>query len=332
MDVVNFESLDLDALVADVLSGQELARPAARAILACPDERLGDLLATTLKVRASAFGRRVKLCVLNNAQSGICSEDCHYCSQSRISRADIAVYRLRSVAALVEGARRATDSGARRYCMVCSMRGPAERDIEHLAEACERIRAEMPGLELCLSLGLMSRRQAETLKRAGTGWINHNLNTGPRFYPRICTTHSFEDRVATVANVRAAGLFTCSGGIIGMGETDEDVLDLAYLTRRLKIDSVPVNFLHPIPGTPLEGMRALTPQRCLSAVCLFRLLNPKSEVRAAGGRELNVGPRQGDLFCAVNSVFVNGYLTTPGWDYQRTRALIERAGFEVESG
>jgi len=324
-----FETLDLDQLVADVLAGAELPRDTARAILACPDDRLADLLAATLRVREAAFGRRVKICILRNAQSGICPEDCHYCSQSRLSKADIPVYKLQNVAKLVEGARAAAETGAQRYCMVCSMRGPAARDIEHLGEACERIRAELPGLELCLSLGLMDRAQADALKEAGAGWINHNLNTSRRFYPRICSTHTWDDRVATIEHVRAAGLSTCSGGIIGMGEEDDDLIDLAYATRRLAIDSVPLNFLHPIKGTPLEAARQLTPERCLKAACLFRLLNPKSEVRAAGGRELNLGARQPELFNAVNSIFVNGYLTTPGLGYAATRAMIERAGFEV---
>jgi biotin synthase len=327
---MRFEAIDLDRMVTDVLAGRELDRELARAILDCPEPRLDDLLSATLKVREAGFGRRVKICVLRNAQSGICPEDCHYCSQSKISKAEIPVYKLQSVAELVEGARMAVQSGARRYCMVCSMRGPTEADVERLGEACERIRAEFPRLELCLSLGLMTLAQAQRLKRAGAGWINHNLNTSRRFYPSICSTHTYDDRLETIANVKAAGLSTCSGGIIGMGETDEDILDLAYATRRLAIDSVPVNFLIPIKGTPLESTRTLTPEKCLQAACLFRLLNPRSEVRAAGGRELHLGARQGAVFNAVNSIFVNGYLTTPGWEYARTRELIERSGFELE--
>jgi biotin synthase len=327
---MEFKDLDLAIVVERVLAGGELERREARAILRCPDERLPDLLAATLKVRETAFGRRVKICVLRNAQSGICPEDCGYCSQSRRSRADIPVYKMQSVDELCDGARRAVESGAKRYCMVGSMRGPGERDIEHLAEACGRIAARYPALELCLSMGLLSLEQAARLKQAGAGWINHNLNTSRRFYPAICTTHTWDDRVRTIENVRAAGLSVCSGGIIGMGETDDDIIDLAHATRRLRADSVPVNFLHPIPGTPLENSSSLTPERCLKAACLFRLFNPYSEVRAAGGRELNLGARQGEIFNAVNSVFVNGYLTTAGWAYDRTRELIERAGFEVE--
>ncbi len=330
--MLRFEDLDLDRLTSDVLAGAEPSREEARAILNCPGERLADLLAATLKVREAAFGRRVKICMLRNAQSGICAEDCGYCSQSRVSRADIPVYKMQSVAQLAEGARVAVENGSRRYCMVCSMRGPTAADVDHLSQACERIRAEFPQLELCLSIGLLGAAQARQLKSAGAGWINHNLNTSRSFYPQICTTHTWDDRVRTIENVRAAGLSTCSGGIIGMGESDDDVIDLAFATRRLAIDSVPVNFLHPIKGTPLGDAPRLTPERCLKAACLFRLLNPNSEVRAAGGRELNLGARQGELFNAVNSIFVNGYLTTPGLAYKQTLELIERAGFEPEPG
>jgi biotin synthase len=212
VEAIRLEDLDLMGVVERVLAGEELERPEGHAILNCPDERLAELLAATLQVREAAFGRRVKVCILRNAQSGICPEDCGYCSQSRISRADIPVYKMQSVEELCEGARMAVVSGARRYCMVCSMRGPGAREIDHLAEACSRIRGDYPTVELCRSLGLMSEEQARRLKRAGAGWINHNLNTSRRFYPEICTTHTWDDRVRTLENVRAAGLSVCSGG------------------------------------------------------------------------------------------------------------------------
>src|SRR6266851_8697599 len=159
--MVKFEDLDLDRIVEEVLGGAELDRETAAAILNCPDQRLGDLLAATLKVREAGFARRVKLCMLRNARSGICPEDCHYCSQSKLSRADIPIYKLQTPQMLVEGARRAADIGARRYCMVTSGRGPDASDVEHLGEACDRIRAEFPDLEICLSLGLTASEQAE---------------------------------------------------------------------------------------------------------------------------------------------------------------------------
>src|ERR1700730_18409064 len=167
-----FEDLDLMGVVERVLTGEELERPEGHAILNCPDEQLAELLAVALRVREAAFGRRVKVCILRNVQSGICPEDCGDCSQSKISRADIPVYKLQSVEELCEGARMAVASGARRYCMVCSMRGPGARAIDHLAAACERIRAGSPTHELCPSLALMNEDQARRLKDAGAGWIN----------------------------------------------------------------------------------------------------------------------------------------------------------------
>ena len=191
------------------------------------------------------------------------------------------------------------------------------------------IRQQFP-LEICVCVGIMSEAQARKLKEAGVGWVNHNLNTSERFYPEICTTHTYQDRIDTVHNVRKAGLMTCSGGIIGMGETDEDILDLAYAARDLRLDSIPINFLHPIKGTPMEAYRFLTPMKCLKVLCLFRFLNPTSEIRAAGGREVNLGSVQAQVLYAANSIFVEGYLTTPGQQAGEAHRMIEEMGFEIE--
>ena len=163
----------------------------------------------------------------------------------------------------------------------------------------------------------MDHAQATELKQAGVGWVNHNLNTSRRFYPQICTTHTYDDRVETVKNVKRAGLSSCSGGIIGMGESDEDIVDLAYATRELGIDSIPVNFLYPIAGTPL-GERRADPIKGLKTLCLLRFLNPRSEIRMAAGREIYLGDWSGLALYPANSLF------------QAARSLIERAGFEVE--
>ncbi len=331
--MISFDQIDLEQIVEEVLAGREIDRQTAAAILACPDDRLDDLLGATRRVREAAFGRRVKICMLRNAQSGICPEDCGYCSQSRVSKADIPVYKMQPIAALVEGARIAADSGARRYCMVCSMRGPAQSDVEHLGEACDRIRGEFPELELCLSIGLLGREHADELKERGRRMDQpQSQHQPPLLSGDLHHAYLRRSRAHDRKRARRRTVGTCSGGIIGMGETDDDIIDLAFATRRLKIDSVPVNFLHRSRALRSSARNALTPEKCLKAACLFRLLNPKSEVRAAGGRELNLGERQGDLFNAVNSIFVNGYLTTAGWNHARTREMIERAGFEPESG
>jgi biotin synthase len=318
--------------IADsVLRGETVGRADARRVLQTADAEVPALLLAAFRVREHHHGRRVKLCLLRNARSGLCPEDCHYCSQSAISEADIPRYRLDSVEQLLSGARNAVASGAKRFCMVTSGRGPSAADIDRFADAARRIKREFADLELCVSLGLMDEPQARELKAAGVGWVNHNLNTSERFHPEICTTHDYADRVRTVTNVRRAGLSTCCGGILGMGESDEDVIDLAFALRDLGVDSLPVNFLHPIEGTPLEQRRELTPARCLKALALFRFTSPAAEIRVAGGRELNLGWFQPLALFAANSIFVDGYLTTPGQAHDEARRMVEANGFEVEA-
>ena len=320
---------DISALAGTSLAGEALSRADAFGVLQAPDTELRELLDAAFSVRSRTFGRKVKVCVLQNAQSGLCPEDCHYCSQSKISTAPIQKYRLLPQDQLLAGARKAVAAGARRYCMVASGRGPQAREIAHMSRAARAIKAEFPQLELCVSLGLMDHSQAAELKQAGVGWVNHNLNTSRRFYPQICTTHTYDDRVETVKNVKRAGLSSCSGGIIGMGESDEDIVDLAYATRELGIDSIPVNFLYPIAGTPF-GKRRADPVKGLKTLCLLRFLNPRSEIRMAAGREIYLGDWSGLALYPANSLFVEGYLTTPGQQAEAARSLIERAGFEVE--
>jgi biotin synthase len=320
-----------DTMADAVLSGQPIDRAEALAVLRCPDAELPELLRATYRVRERHHGRRVKLCLLRNARSGLCPEDCHYCSQSAISDAAIPRYRLDSVGELLAGARRAVGAGARRYCMVTSGRGPSQSDIDRFTAAARAIKAEYPALELCVSLGLMDGEQARVLKAAGIGWVNHNLNTSERFHAEICTTHGYADRVRTVMNVRRAGLSTCCGGIIGMGENDDDLIDLAFALRDLEVDSLPVNFLHPIDGTPLANSHELDPGRCLKALCLFRLAHPTAEIRVAGGRELNLGWFQSLALFVANSIFVEGYLTTRGQAATEAHEMVGAMGFEVET-
>lgn len=317
-------------LAARALAGEALTRDEARAVLAVPDERLSDLLSAAFSVRERRWGRRVKVCVLQNARSGLCPEDCGYCSQSKISTADIDTYRLMPHEELVQKADDAVARGARRYCMVTSGRGPSERDIDQLCAATRDIKQNYPDLEICVSVGLMDDAAAQRLAGAGVGWVNHNLNTSERFYPKICTTHTYADRVATVQAAQRAGLNTCCGGIIGMGEDDEDVVDLGFALRELRVSSLPVNFLIPIGGTPLEERPVTHAPRALKALCLMRFLNPEADIRAAGGRERTLGEWQPLALYPANSIFVNGYLTTPGQAAAEAQAMVSSIGFELE--
>lgn len=319
-----------DELADLVLAGGAIDRAAARRILDAPDDEVPALLRATARVRERHCGKRVKLCQLRNARSGLCPEDCHYCSQSAVSEADIPRYRLDSVDELLAGSRKAQAAGARRFCMVTSGRGPSVNDIDRFCAAARRIKAEQPEIELCVSAGLMDEEQARALKGAGIDFVNHNLNTSERHHAAICTTHTYEDRIRTVQAVQRAGLSTCCGGILGMGESREDTVDLAFALRELQVDSLPVNFLIPIDGTPFEGRRELTPTDCLRALCLFRLTNPAAEIRMAGGGEGNLGWFRPLALHVANSIFVDGYLTTPGQAFQAAQAMVSEMGFEVE--
>jgi biotin synthase len=320
---------DFQALAEKALQDEVLTRPECFAVLSTSDEQLLDLLDAAFKVRARYFGRKVRLQMLLNAKSGACEEDCHYCSQSAVSTAAIERYGLLDREEMLEGARRAVAARAQRYCIVISGRGPRDREITEIAGAVQAIKQET-SLQVCCSLGLLDEDQARRLKAAGVDRINHNLNTSESFHPAICTTHSFKDRLTTIQQARAAGLEICSGGIIGMGESDADVIDLALALRDVNPHSIPVNTLHPVPGTPLEHCQSLTPQRCLKVLCLFRFLHPRREIRIAGGREYNFRTLQPLALYPADSLFVGGYLTTPGQPADEVWKMISDLGFEIE--
>ena len=322
-------SQDYRGMADKALAGDPLTRDEARAVLAAPDEDLLGLLDAAFIVRRRFFGRKVRLQMLQNAKSGACQEDCGYCSQSKISTAAIDQYGLLSKAEMVEGGQRAAASKAIRYCIVISGRQPLDRELTAISEAVREIKATLP-VQVCCSLGLLSEADARRLKEAGVDRINHNLNSSQRFHPEIVTTHTYEDRLMTIRNARAAGLEICSGGIAGMGEADEDLIDLALALRDVAPHSIPMNFLHPVEGTPMESRRELTPQRCLKILCLFRFLHPRTELRVAGGREFNLRSLQALALYPADSLFVGGYLTTPGMPAHEAWKMIDDLGFELD--
>ncbi len=328
---MNYAKMDYDSLAEKSLQGEILTREEMASVLHAPEERLPELLQAAFRVRHHYFGKRVQIHVLMNAKSGLCPEDCHYCSQSSVSTASIDKYPLVNRERLVEGAVRAKAAGAVRFCMVNSGRGPTDKEIEELAEVVREIKNHVP-INICCSVGLLTEAKAKVLKEAGVERVNHNLNTSRRHYSEICETHTYEDRLETVEQVKAVGLSPCCGGILGMGETEDDVMDLALALRDLDVESIPVNFLHSIPGTPLEGAHHLTPQYCLKALCLFRFINPEKEIRVAGGREVNLRSLQPLSLYPANSIFVDGYLTTPGQKASDAHRMIEDLGFELDEG
>ncbi len=317
-------------LVERALRLEPPSRSEALAVLRLPDAETPALVAEVSRVRRRFFQDRVKLNFLLNIKSGLCPEDCQYCSQSRDSTAPIQRYRMLGPERAVEAAGLAVATGAKRFCMVASGRGPTPSELRAFTDAVRAVRAAHPDLEICACLGLLRDGQAEELAAAGVDAYNHNLNTSEGHYGEICATHTFADRVDTVRRAAAAGLSPCSGALCGMGEDDEDVVEVGFALRELRPDSVPVNFLIPIDGTPLAGRDELTPWRCLRILALYRLLFPDVEVRIAGGREVHLRSLQPLGLLLANAIFAGDYLTTRGQAASADLAMIADLGLRVE--
>jgi biotin synthase len=320
----------LDSVAGKALNRELPGRDEALAVLASGDDELLDVVAAAFWVRRKFFGRRVKLNYLVNVKSGLCPEDCGYCSQRLGSSADVLKYTWLRPDEVVASAEAGVAGGAKRVCLVASGRGPTDRDIDRVCDTIASFRDRHPDVEVCACLGLLSDGQAERLRAAGTTAYNHNLNTAEAHYGDICSTHEFADRVDTVRSAQEAGLSPCSGLIAGMGETDEDLVDVVFALRELDPDSVPVNFLIPFEGTPLAGEWNLTPQRCLRILAMVRFVHPDAEVRLAGGREIHLRTLQPLALHIVNSIFLGDYLTSEGQPGGADLEMIADAGFTVE--
>ncbi|WP_033221032.1 biotin synthase BioB [Kitasatospora phosalacinea] len=320
----------LDILTDKGLRREPPTREEALAVLATTDDQLLEVVAAAGRVRRQWFGRRVKLNYLVNLKSGLCPEDCSYCSQRLGSKAEILKYTWLKPDQAAEAAAAGVAGGAKRVCLVASGRGPTDRDIDRVADTIAAIKGADEHVEVCACLGLLSDNQAERLKAAGADAYNHNLNTSEATYGDITTTHTYADRVDTVAKAHGAGLSACSGLIAGMGESDEDLVDVVFALRELDPDSVPVNFLIPFEGTPLAEEWNLTPQRCLRILAMVRFVCPDIEVRIAGGREVHLRSMQPLGLHIANSIFLGDYLTSEGQAGQADLDMIKDAGFEVE--
>ncbi|WP_329571024.1 biotin synthase BioB [Kitasatospora sp. NBC_01266] len=320
----------LDTLTAKGLNRELPTREEALAVLATTDDDLLDVVAAAGRVRRQWFGRRVKLNYLVNLKSGLCPEDCSYCSQRLGADTGILKYTWLKPDQATEAATAGVKGGAKRVCLVASGRGPTDRDIDRVTSTVAAIKEQEPAVEICACLGLLSDNQAERLRAAGVDAYNHNLNTSENTYGDITTTHTYADRVDTVQKAHGAGLSACSGLIAGMGESDEDLVDVVFALRELGSDSVPVNFLIPFEGTPLAKEWNLTPQRCLRILAMVRFVNPDVEVRIAGGREVHLRSLQPLGLHIANSIFLGDYLTSEGQAGQADLDMIKDAGFEVE--
>jgi biotin synthase len=312
------------------LANQEFTREECGDILSNPEVDILQLASAAGAVRMQHFGRKVKIHQINNVQNGLCPEDCGYCGQSKDSDLPVNKYGLKPADEIIEDAKRAKEKGIYRYCMVSSGTGPNDKRVDEFAGIIKRINDEV-GIRTCLSAGFVNYDQAVKLKEAGLDRLNHNLNTSEANTPKIVTTHTYEDRMETLRNSRKAGLENCSGMIAGLGETDDDVIDIALEVRKQNIPSIPVNFLVPIEGNRLFDFDQLTPDRCLRILCLMRFLNPSAELRMGGGREGHLRGLQSLALYPANSVFVEGYLVTRGDKRNKVFRMVADAGFEIEN-
>lgn len=325
-----FTHAQLQNLSQSILEGKKLSKEEALALLS-PEVDLLPLVDAAYTLRKHYFDKKVRIHILNNAKNGNCPEDCSYCAQGQKADKDmIEDYPMKSDEEIMAEAKRAADAGAFRYCMVFAGRGPSDKRVDRLANLVKEIKNKYP-LEVCVSPGLLKAGQAKTLKEAGLDRLNHNLNTTEENYKEICSTHTYEDRMNTLAEAQSSNLSVCSGLILGMGEGPEGAVEILHNLQKLDVASIPVNFLVPVPGVKMQVKEKLTPEYCLRILCVARLLNPKAEVRAAGGREMHLRGYQSLALYAANSIFMDGYLNVMGTKQIETLKLITDAGFEIDA-
>ncbi len=320
-------------ITPDTSADPQLSREDALAILNTPDESLEELVSFAETFRRKYKGNHVSIHILTNARSGNCSQDCAYCAQSCRSKADIDKYKWVADEKLYEDNDFVKEHHLSRHCIGLSGMKFTDAEIEVLAEKIRKMKAD--GTHLCCSIGFLTEHQAKVLKDAGLDRINHNLNSSRNYYPNICSTHTFDQRVANIRMLQGLGYEICSGGIIGMGESREDVVDMLMELREIQPEALPINFLLPISGTPLEhaDMSVLSTAYCMKVLCLARLLIPKADIRCAAGREVYFKGEEKNLLRVVDSIFASGYLTAGGQGIRDTIQAIEAAGFtyEIES-
>lgn len=301
------------ALADKVLAGEDITRQEAEFLINVSDDDTMLLLAMADKIRQKFAGNDVDCCAILNGRSGKCSENCKFCAQSAHYNTGVKEYPLLSEEEIFAAAQKAKEAGAVRFSVVTSGRGQSKADdFSNICHVLKRIKKEL-GIEVCASLGILTLEQAKALKEAGVTRYHSNLETAGSYFPDICTTHTYEDKFVTIKNAQAAGLRVCSGGIMGLGETPEQRVEMAFTLKELGIDSVPLNLLTPIAGTPFAGNKALAPLEILRAFAVFRFILPHAQIRTAGGREVNLRDLQAlALNGGASGIMIGGYLTTAG--------------------
>lgn len=320
---------DFKALAERILQGVPISRKEALTALTAPDAQTFTLVEAASLLRRHHFFNTVKVNYLINLKSGLCPEDCTYCSQRLGSEADVLKYSWVSHQEALTQAKFGIAGGASRVCMVASGKGPSNRDVERVSGMIKQLKDQHPQVEVCACLGILKDGQAQRLKEAGADAYNHNLNTSEDHYTDVCSTHTYQERISTIHQAQQAGLSACSGLIVGMGQTDEQLIDAIFALKDLDGDSIPVNFLMPFEGTPLAGTWELTPLKCLRILATVRLVAPDREIRMAGGREMHLRSLQSVALQIANSLFLGDYLTSEGQAALDDLDMIRDNGFEI---
>lgn len=322
----------IDAVKNKILSGRQLSRFEAEKLYNIDGRNLMPFLCASSDIARKYRKDVVNLCAITNARSGLCPEDCAFCAQSERHHTGIAVYPLISEGEMLRRAEQAVREKTNRFCIVTSGRGATDKEMDVIARAVKRIKEKFPGLKMDASLGIISKAQAAKLKSAGLDRYNHNLETAQTNFSKVCTTHTYGDRLTTIKFVKDAGLEICCGGIIGLGESKRERIELAFALAKLDIDSIPLNFLNPIPKTRLARGPILSPLEILKTIALFRFILPKKEIRICGGRQANLRGLQPLIFMAgADAIIIGNYLTTKGSQPQDDIKMISDLGLKVNA-
>ncbi len=311
------------------ISGQEITREEA---LWLAEADLDELTKAANELREHFCGNGFDICTIINGKCGRCSEDCKYCAQSAHYHTNCdESYGLLSTEELLAGAKYNDERGVLRYSIVTSGKRLNDEEVDKLCESIKAIRANT-GISVCISLGLLNEEQFVKLRAAGADRVHCNLETSARFFPEVCTTHSYEEKIETLRAAKNAGLSICSGGILGLGETMEDRIDMVITARELGVKSIPSNLLNPIPGTPYENNRVLTNDELCRCVAIFRFLIPDGNIRLAGGRGLLEDKGEKCFLSGANAAISGDMLTTSGITVERDLKLLNRLGYELRLG
>lgn len=319
----------LGTLKERILKGGEASREEALRLIPLEEPgEIDELIQTAGEITRSLHGPQATLCSIVNAKSGLCAEDCSFCAQSVKFSTGVKRYPFLEAEKILERAKQAERLGAHEFCVVTSGACLAPAEFEKLIEILDLLRKEI-SIHLDVSVGFLSLAQARRLKEAGVRRVNHNVQTSSGFYPQIVSTHSYSDRRATLSALREAGLEICSGVILGMGESREDRVEAALELQALKPECVPLNLLDPRPGTPLVGHSLLDPMEIIKTLAVYRLVLPRTNLRLAGGRRLQLGPFQKlALRAGINGLIVGELLTTPGSPFEEDLLNLKEAGYE----